>query len=148
MTDDSNNRIPLELDPALPAGARKALRRLRRRPRPASIRMRELKRESVPIEPNEGRPRTRGECGEQRPCPFVSCRHHLYLDVSPITGSIKINFPDLEPWELEHSCSLDQADLGWSTQDAVGQVLNLSHARVGQVCDSSLLKLSKVRELK
>ena len=53
------------------------------------------------------RPRTRGDCaGVPRPCPYVGCRHHLYLDVSA-GGGLTFNFADLEPWELEHSCSLD-----------------------------------------
>ncbi|NUQ78861.1 MAG: hypothetical protein HUU21_35500, partial [Polyangiaceae bacterium] len=42
------------------------------------------------------KPRARGECVDgPRPCPYVSCQHHLYLDVSPRTGAIKLNFPDL-----------------------------------------------------
>src|SRR4029079_6406480 len=47
------------------------------------------------------KPKTRAECGVsgERPCPFVSCKHHLYLDVSARTGAIKLNFPDLEVWE-------------------------------------------------
>src|SRR3954454_13361241 len=33
------------------------------------------------------RPLTREECKSMpRPCPFVSCSHHLYLDVNPETG--------------------------------------------------------------
>jgi hypothetical protein len=28
-----------------------------------------------------------------RPCPYVSCKHHLFLDVSARTGAIKLNFP-------------------------------------------------------
>src|SRR5271170_95860 len=48
------------------------------------------------------RPRTRAECvNGPRPCLFVSCKHNLYLDVNPETGSIKLNFPDKEIWELE-----------------------------------------------
>ena len=44
------------------------------------------------------RPSSRAECREEmRPCPWVACKHHLYLDINPETGSIKINFPDLEP---------------------------------------------------
>lgn len=150
MKDDSSNRISVdEHTQLLPVRAHSERDAKRARPRAKTIVMRVLNREHTPAAPSEDqRPRTRGECGEQRPCPFVSCRHHLYLDVSPITGSIKINFPNLEPWELEHSCSLDQADLGSSTEDAIGQVLNLSHTRIGQVCESSLLKLSKVRGLK
>ena len=35
------------------------------------------------------RPKTRGECENgQRPCPFVSCKWHLYLNVDPLRGSI------------------------------------------------------------
>jgi hypothetical protein len=51
------------------------------------------------------RPATRADCvaggiNEARPCPWVGCVHHLYLDVSPM-GSIKFNFPDVSPEELE-----------------------------------------------
>src|SRR5262245_58822719 len=57
------------------------------------------------------RPRTRGECENvERPCPYVGCRYNLYLDVDPRSGSIKLNFPDLEPDELVESCALDLAD--------------------------------------
>lgn len=43
----------------------------------------------------------RGDRGRRMaPCPFVSCRHHLYLDVNPETGAIKVNFPGLNRLEL------------------------------------------------
>src|SRR5262245_61305530 len=58
------------------------------------------------------RPKTRGECGAERPCPWVSCRYHLYLDVNPETGVVKFNHPDKEVWELKESCALDIADRG------------------------------------
>src|SRR5690606_10673395 len=52
------------------------------------------------------KPRTRAECkGGPRPCPYISCKHHLFVDVSPRTGAIKLNFPDLEVWELSESCA-------------------------------------------
>jgi hypothetical protein len=82
------------------------------------------------------RPRTRAECiGGARPCPFVSCRHHLYLDVSRSTGSIKINFPGLEPEELAETCSLDVADRGEHTLERVGELINLTRERVRQISD-------------
>ncbi|HUB07073.1 MAG TPA: DNA-binding protein, partial [Myxococcales bacterium] len=35
------------------------------------------------------RPKTRADCvNGPRPCLFVSCKHHLYLDVNPNTGSV------------------------------------------------------------
>lgn len=79
------------------------------------------------------RPLTRGDCeGGARPCPWVSCAHHLYLDVLP-SGSIKFNFPELEPWELRETCALDVADRGGETLEAVGRLLSLTRERVRQV---------------
>jgi len=67
------------------------------------------------------RPKTRAECLDgARPCPFVSCQHHLFLDVSPRTGAIKLNFPDLEVWEMTETCALDVADRGGTTLEEVG----------------------------
>ena len=57
------------------------------------------------------RPTTRAECKDmERPCPYVSCKYHLYIDVHPVRGSIKLNFPDLEVWEMTETCALDVAD--------------------------------------
>jgi hypothetical protein len=95
------------------------------------------------------RPRTRADCGaEARPCPWVACKHHLYLDINPETGSIKINFPDREPWELEHTCSLDIADAGGKTLDEIGEITNLTRERIRQVEVRGLLKLRTRRELR
>lgn len=80
------------------------------------------------------RPRTRGDCqGGERPCPYVSCEHHLYLDVNEETGSIKLNFPTLEVWELEATCALDVADQGGLTLEEVGALTNLTRERIRQV---------------
>jgi hypothetical protein len=88
------------------------------------------------------RPTIRAECvNDERPCPFVSCKHHLYLDVNPETGSIKLNFPDLEVHELPESCALDIADQGGRTLEHVGEILNLTRERIRQVEVRALLKL-------
>ena len=80
------------------------------------------------------RPALRSECeNAPRPCPHVSCRHHLYLDVNPETGSIKINFPDREVHELEESCALDVAKRGGVTLEEVGQLMNLTRERIRQL---------------
>jgi hypothetical protein len=88
------------------------------------------------------RPTVRAECrGDVRPCPWVACKHHLYLDINPETGSIKINFPDLEPWELKHTCALDVAERGGITLEEVGEIMNLTRERIRQVEVRGLLKL-------
>ncbi len=77
---------------------------------------------------------TRGECaGGERPCPFVSCTHHLFLDVSRKTGSFKLNFPDLEPDELPETCALDVADRGGQTLQQVANLVNVTRERVRQI---------------
>lgn len=86
------------------------------------------------------RPVTRADCaGGERPCPWVSCRHHLYLDADPITGAIKLNFPDLEPWELTRSCALDIADSAGVTLEEVGQIVNLTRERIRQLETRALI---------
>ena len=89
------------------------------------------------------RPASRHECMTtmQRPCPFVSCSHHLYLDVNPETGAIKLNFPHLEVWEMAETCSLDVADRGGITLEEVGAILNLTRERIRQVEVRGLAKI-------
>lgn len=90
------------------------------------------------------RPLTRGECADaERPCPWVSCKFHLFLDVNPETGSIKINFPDLEVWEMAETCALDVADRAGITLEEVGEILNLTRERIRQV---EVLGLEKLTE--
>lgn len=101
-------------------------------------RRREIRREAA-THPG-GRPQTRAECPTVRPCPWISCRHNLYLDVLP-NGSIQLNFPDLEPGEMRESCSLDIADQGEHSLAAVGAAMNVTRERIRQ------LELSSIRHL-
>lgn len=109
-------------------------------------------------EVHEERPKTRGEClSMERPCPYVSCKHHLYLDVRR-NGTIALNFPDLEPWELIDTCALDVAEeteLGDPTRpsgngegdgvtmERVGLILNMTRERVRQIEERALETLQK-----
>jgi hypothetical protein len=94
------------------------------------------------------KPRNRAECANgPRPCPFVSCKHHLYIDVSPRTGAIKLNFPDLEVWEMGESCALDVADRGGTTLEDVGAIMNLTRERIRQVEVKALAKLEALRDM-
>lgn len=94
------------------------------------------------------RPRTRAACqNTERPCPYVSCKHHLYLDVNPETGSIKLNFPDVEVWEMGETCTLDIAERGGVTLEEVGEIMNLTRERIRQLEMSGLTKLLENDEL-
>jgi hypothetical protein len=94
------------------------------------------------------KPRTRVECVDgPRPCPYVSCQHHLYLDVSSRTGAIKLNFPDLEVWEMNETCALDVADRGGTTLEDVGAIMNLTRERIRQVEVKALAKLEALKDM-
>jgi hypothetical protein len=99
-------------------------------------------------EDDYNKPRVRAACmGGARPCPYVSCKHHLYVDVSPRTGAIKLNFPDLEVWEMGDSCALDVADRGGTTLEDVGAIMNLTRERIRQVEVKALAKLEALRDM-
>jgi hypothetical protein len=81
------------------------------------------------------RPKTRGDCSKvPRPCPYVACSKHLYLDVAE-TGSLIFNFPHLEPDEMppDCSCALDLAARGGMTLEDIADVTNLTRERIRQM---------------
>lgn len=90
-----------------------------------------LKEEAEWLDAN--RPMTRGECRSgMRPCPFMLCRHHLYLDILR-TGALKFNYPGVELDELPFTCALDIADGGPRVLEEVGIVLNMTRERLRQI---------------
>lgn len=108
-------------------------------------------REYHPIDETlfQGRPRTRADCeGGERPCPWVSCKYHLYLEVLS-SGGVKLIFPDLEVWELAESCAIDVAERGNGegvTLEEVGALLNITRERVRQIEVKGLAKLRRADE--
>lgn len=94
--------------------------------------------------PDDGRrrlPLTREGCADlPRPCPLVSCRYNLYLDVSS-RGNVRLNFPDLEPDEMAISCALDVTEHGPLTLDQLAHVMNLTRERARQVQDVALVRM-------
>ena len=108
----------------------------------------ELGRMLYPDVEDIARPKMREDCAlGERPCPFVSCKHHLYLDVSARTGAIKLNFPDLEVWEMTETCALDVADRGGTTLEEVGAIMNLTRERIRQVEVKGLAKLEALKDM-
>lgn len=87
------------------------------------------------------RPKVRRDCPNYRPCPFVSCRYNLHLDVTD-AGSIKRNFDGLEPDEIKDSCALDLADrYDGMTLKEVGQRMSLTRERIRQIEQDALNKI-------
>ena len=100
------------------------------------------------------RPKTWGDCqGHEGPCPWVGRSMNLYLDVGD-DGSIRYNFPDLEPHEVTYSCALVEAERvsgGGSaerhglTLDDLALRMNLTRERVRQL--EVAIKTKLAREL-
>lgn len=114
-----------------------------------------MRRGSVPCSASEtrvmDRPRTRGECPEERPCPFVGCRYHLAIGdirkpsrhtrkhASP--DGVCLAYPELELEELPETCALDVADRGGATLEHVGAILYVTRERVRQLEAKALRRL-------
>lgn len=129
-------------------GRRRGRRKRRSRARARTISIRRLSKaelnrgKELYPETDYWKPKMRSECKDmERPCPFVSCKYHLYIDVHPVRGSIKLNFPDLDVWEMNETCALDVADRGGITLEEVGEIMNLTRERVRQVETAGLSKL-------
>ena len=137
---------------AKPERQRNRKKRSRQRARTISIRRlskTELNRGRMLYpETDYWKPKSRSDCKDmERPCPYVSCKYHLYIDVHPVRGSIKLNFPDLELWEMTETCALDVADRGGITLEEVGEIMNLTRERVRQLETTGLAKLQAIEDI-
>jgi hypothetical protein len=147
--------LPAEANPDDPPVTREQRRSRRKREiRARTISVKRMTKRELEIgrllypEHDYEKPKMRSECVEGiRPCPFVSCKHHLYLDVSSRTGAIKLNFPDLEVWEMNETCALDIADRGGTTLEEVGAIMNLTRERIRQVEVKALAKLDALQDM-
>jgi hypothetical protein len=97
------------------------------------------------------RPKTRGDClpggiNGVRPCPFVSCRYHLAVNVNRESGSLSETYPGKSLDEVPATCSLDIADEGGSTLEQVGNVMNVTREAARLVEAKALKKLRDARD--
>ena len=97
----------------------------------------------------EDRPKKRSECADiPRPCPYVSCRHHLGLDVFS-NGQLKINFKKTRKAEevdfdkMQATCALDLAELGGMDLEQIGDALGFTRERVRQIVEESFQKIKE-----
>ena len=152
MPANTDGALALAYDPASEEDEDSRSRRNRARARTISIRRLSktelnLGKQLYP-EVDYWKPQARSECADmERPCPFVSCKYHLYIDVHPVRGSIKVNFPDVEVWEMTETCALDIADRGGITLEEVGEIMNLTRERVRQVETAGLAKLQALEDV-
>ena len=94
------------------------------------------------------RVRTRGQClGGLRPCPFVSCKWHLYLDIIRY-HKIKINHESEGEEDIAdvllrmpETCALDVADRGPHTLNDIGIYMGLTRERIRQIEAKAIRKL-------
>lgn len=102
-----------------------------------------LKQEVVSL-PVLQRPRTRAECADQpRPCPWVSCEHHLYGSIDK-RGHYVIAQPWLEPHELEHSCAIDVAENEEINQEEAALICGMHRSDLARLEARVARKLKKV----
>jgi Sigma-70, region 4 len=88
------------------------------------------------------RPRHRMDCTSvPRPCPFISCRYNLYLDVNS-HGSIVFNYPEIEPGQMKESCALDIAEAGDRSGEEIGAIMNVTRERICQINAEAQKKLA------
>ncbi len=93
----------------------------------------------APVAP--ARPRTRAECVDsERPCPFVSCRYHLAIDVDPATGEI---VAERELEGLTETCVLDVADRDGASLDVVGAAIGSDRTTLQKTEQRALERLSR-----
>src|SRR6187402_1620224 len=154
ILEQEHNTLGIELDDDEQITREQRRSRRKRDVRARTISVKRMTKRELEIgrllypEADYWKPQTRAECkGGPRPCPFISCKHHLYVDVSPRTGAIKLNFPDLEVWELSESCALDIADHGGTTLEDVGAIMNLTRERIRQVEVKALAKLEALSDM-
>lgn len=102
----------------------------------------ECRPEGIYIDPKTGTsrpyPAGRLRVWGDRACPWVSCRHHLALSVSPSNG-----IKELVDWQEDGQpvCALDIADEGGTTLDRTGHLEGITRERVRQIETRALVKL-------
>ena len=89
------------------------------------------------------KPRCRDDClGLPRPCPYVSCWWHTYLDLKP-NGEVVYNWGNRPVEDIPYwgSCVLDLADGGGIEEEELSEVLGMEIGAFRRFYESILRKL-------
>lgn len=113
--------------------------------------VRRLVREDDEIESRRRLPLLRSDCIDlPRPCGFVSCRYHLYLDAA--RGGIKVNHPAADLADgpaldlLPETCALDVAAKGGLSLEELAGILNITREAVRLIEGKALRKLARLQD--
>lgn len=93
------------------------------------------------------RPKNRAQCPSMRPCPYVGCRYHLYLDINS-PGELKMNFHGIGPEDMRWSCALDIAEEqeGIMSLANIGEYMGLTRERVRNILNTAQGKMHEALE--
>jgi hypothetical protein len=94
--------------------------------------------------PEGWRPQTRGDCSDvPRPCPYVSCRYNLTLDLTP-KGHIRWRQDgDFDnSFDGRDNCALDVAARGPHTLQDIADISGVCRERIRQELDAALEKIA------
>lgn len=89
------------------------------------------------------RPKTRGDCVRGlRPCPWVSCRHHIGSDMV-------LDGVDVDPLSMTETCTLDVSDVVEDSPtdlglDVVRNILRLDPFRAREIEQNAIKKILRL----
>lgn len=100
---------------------------------------------------NHWRPTTRGDCVDgPRPCPFVGCRYHIWLEATQFGAIVTQQDGKLQGMHnMRFTCVLDAAEQGPLPVKQIGRLLGVKKERLRQMERVATARLKKkTRHLK
>ena len=118
-------------------------------------------KESLPTV--DDRPKTRKDCLDrelgtlENPCPYLSCKFHLALDVTPNGGILFMTeyvvktlddeggreVPEIDINSMDETCALHIADNGETPVEVMSEIVHLTNARLHAIVNDSLEKIKE-----
>ena len=94
--------------------------------------------DAVPL----SRPLTRADCASvPRPCPFVSCKYHLLVEVDQVMGLIHARNSHLTIPDCGFSCALDVAEVRISSIEELSEIMGRDPQYLDETMDRAERKI-------